>query len=210
MDVDADATAVFHHLHRVADVCDAALAEDVHLDEAHLLGRIHVVLRRREALGRHVEGGEVGDGALGDEHASGMDGALTREVAEALGKRQDLLADEILLGKCLRVTLHLVDFAFGQAKHLAQFAAERVFLEGDRRAQQCHMLLSVFLEDVRDDTVTVAPREVEVEVRWTAPLGVEETLEIQVQLNGVDIGDLQAVGHHAVGPAAPPDMIEAL
>ena len=72
------------------------------------------------------------------------------------------------------------------------------------------MLPTVFLEDVRDDTVAVAPREVEVEVRWTAPLGVEETLEVQVQFYRVHIGDLQAVGHHAVGPAAPPDMIEAL
>ena len=210
MDVDTDATAALHHLHRVADVCDTALAEDVHLDEAYLLGRIHVVLRRREALGWQVEGSKVGDRLFGDEHTAGMDGALTREVVETLGKRKDLLTDEILLCECLRVTFHLVDLAFGQAKHLAQLAAQRVVLEGDRRTQQRHMLLPIFLEDVGDDGVPIFPREVEVEVGRTAPLGVEETLKVQVQFYRVHVGDLQAVGHHAVGPAATPHMVETL
>ena len=189
---------------------DAALAEDVHLDEAYLLGRIHVVLRRREALGGQVECSKVGDRLFGDEHTAGMDGALAREVVETFGKRQDLLTDEILLGKRLGIAFHLVDLAFGQAEHLAQLTAQRVVLEGDRRTQQRHMLLPIFLEDVGDDGVPIFPREVEVEVGRAAPLGVEESLKVQVQFYRVHVGDLQAVGHHTVGTAATPHMVEAL
>ena len=72
------------------------------------------------------------------------------------------------------------------------------------------MVLAIFIENMLDDGVPILPREIEVEVGRAAPHGVEETLEIQVQLYGVDIGDLQAVGHHAVGAAATSHMVEAL
>ena len=72
------------------------------------------------------------------------------------------------------------------------------------------MFPTMFFKDVLDDLVAVAPREVEVEVGRTTSHGVEETLEIQVQFDGVHVGDFQAIGHHAVGTAAAPDMIETL
>ena len=83
-------------------------------------------------------------------------------------------------------------------------------MEGDRCAQQSHMVLAIFIENVLDDCVPILPREIEVEVRRAGPHRVEETLKVQVQLNGVDISDFQAVGHHAVGAATTPHMVEAL
>ena len=157
VDVDVNATVAFHHLHRVADVSDAALAEDVDFDEADLFCRIHVVLRRREALGRQVEGGIIRNRVFRDQHAAGMDGTLAWEVAETRGEAEDAASEFALSGKSLGVAFHLVDFTLGQTEHLAQFAVEGVVLKGDRRPEQGHMLRAVFLKDMCDDLVAVAP-----------------------------------------------------
>ena len=210
MDVDADATSAFHHLHRVADVGDAALAEDVDFHQSDFLGGIHVVLRRREAFRRQVEGCIVGDGVFGHQHTACMDGTLSRKVLKSLGNGHNLLTDSVVFRKLGGIAFHLVNFLFGQTEHLAQLATKRIALEGDRCAKQGDVLCAIFFEDVRDDMVAVAPREVEVEVGRTAPLGVEETLKIQVQLYRVHIGDFQAISHHAIGPAAPPDVVKSL
>ena len=83
MNVNAQTTTVLHHLYRFADVGDAPLTEDVDFLKPQFLDGIHVVLRGREALGRQVEGGKVGDRFFRNQHAAGMDGTLTREVAKA-------------------------------------------------------------------------------------------------------------------------------
>ena len=180
VDVDADATVAFHHLHRVADMGDAALTEDVNFNQPDLLSGIHIVLCRREAFGWQVKGGVVGNGILGNEHAAGMDGTLAREVAEARGKYKDVAPQLALTGEGLGVAFHLVNFTFGQTKHLAQLTTKRVILESDRCTEQGHIFPPIFFEDMRDDLVAVAPREVEVEVGRAAALGIEETLKVQV------------------------------
>ena len=210
MNVNANATATLHHLHRLADVGDAPLTENVDFNETNFFSGIHVVLRCRETFGRQVEGGEIGNWLFRNQHAAGMDGALAWEVADALGDGEDVAPDFALLCKGRRIALHLVDFAFGQTEHLAQLTTKRIVLKSDRRAEQSHMVRAVFVENVLDDLFAVAPREIEVEIWWAATHGVEETLEIQVQFNRIHIGDFQAISHYAIGPAAPPDMIEAL
>ena len=116
MDVDMHAVIAFHHLHRVADVSDAPLAQHVDLHEAQLLSRIHVVLRRREAFWRQVKGSVVGDGFLGNQHSTRMDRTLTWKVADALYNPHDFL----------------VVLAFRQAKYFSQLMVDGVLLEGHR------------------------------------------------------------------------------
>ena len=72
------------------------------------------------------------------------------------------------------------------------------------------MLSTIFFKNVGNDFVTVAPREIQIEIRRAATLRIEETLKIQVQLYWVYIGDFQAVSHHTIGTASPSDMIKAL
>ena len=85
-----------------------------------------------------------------------------------------------------------------------------VLLEGDRRAKQCHMVGAIPFKDMFNHPVAFLPREVEVEVGRTASFWVEETLEVEVQLYRIHIGDLETVGHHAIGAATSAHMIEAL
>ena len=57
-------------------------------------------------------------------------------------------------------------------------------------------VLAVLALDVGDDLVAPAFVKVDVEVGHRDSLGVEESLENQAVLEGVELGDLQGVGHH--------------
>jgi hypothetical protein len=81
-------------------------------------------------------------------------------------------------------------------------------LEGAEHAQQHDVLLPVALEDIVDDFVPVLPAEVQVEVRRRGAVGVEEAFKVQVQFHGIDVGDLQAIGHDGISSATPAHVVE--
>ena len=59
-----------------------------------------------------------------------------------------------------------------------------------------HFLLAIFLDDPVEDFVAAFIVEVNVDIRKGDTVGVEETLKQQVVLQGIHIGDFQAVSHH--------------
>ena len=64
------------------------------------------------------------------------------------------------------------------------------------------VVLAVLLGDVADDLVAPVHAEVDVEVRHADALGVEEALEQQLVVDGIDVGDAQAVRHERAGARA--------
>lgn len=64
------------------------------------------------------------------------------------------------------------------------------------------MILAVALEDVIDDFISVFPGEVNVKIRRRGTIWIEETLEIQIELYGIDIRYLQAISDDRVSAAA--------
>ncbi len=74
----------------VFDMPQAALAEDVELVEADRLGMVHVELRDGKPLGHHLERGVLVEGALGDQHAPGVDRQVVGEAVEQGGIAQNL------------------------------------------------------------------------------------------------------------------------
>ena len=81
----------------------------------------------------------------------------------------------------------LIDFLGGQTKHLAQFPNSGPVLKGIVGALEGHMLET--LEDIGRDIVPVPSGEINVKIRGRGPKGIDEPFEIQVQFNGVHIGD---------------------
>ena len=63
-------------------------------------------------------------------------------------------------------------------------------------------ILAVLALDVGDDLVAPTFVEVDVEVRHGDSLGVEESLENQAVIEGVQLGDLHGVGDHRSGTRA--------
>ena len=59
-----------------------------------------------------------------------------------------------------------------------------------------HVVVAVFPVDVVDDLLAAADAEVDVDIGHRHPLRVQKALEIEAILHGVQVGDVQTVGHH--------------
>ena len=53
----------------------------------------------------------------------------------------------------------------------------------------------VLLQHRLDYSIALIPGEVHVDVRRVHPLGVDEALEVEIELDGADVGDTQGIGH---------------
>ena len=208
----------------------ATLAEDVELVQPQVLGLQHAELRGGEALRRQVQRGVVGEGLLADQHAADVDAQVVRMLMEVLRVTQDGAGDAFVVDlhaaavRGLRVVAapdparvtripfgERVDVRGRKAEDLAQFAHHGAALVGAVRGEQRDpALCTVGVEEVLRHLVTVLPTEVQVEVGRAAPAGVDEALEVEVELDGVHVGDAQAIGHQAVGATAAPHVEEAL
>ena len=70
--------------------------------------------------------------------------------------------------------------------------------------------LAVALKDVVDHLVALVPGEVDIEIGRTGPELVDKSLEVKVQIDGVYIGDAQAISYNAVGATTTTYMVVAL
>src|SRR5260221_20049 len=86
----------------------------------------------------------------------------------------------------------------GEAQGFADLPDRHPGLEGDDVAHHAGPLPAVLLIDVLDDLLAVRGREIDVDVRRARHLLVQEALEQQVVLDGVDAGDAEHVGDDRV------------
>ena len=71
-------------------------------------------------------------------------------------------------------------------------------MKGAIGSQECSARVFVFVEDVSGNVVSVLPREVEVEVGRTAPMRVDKSLEVEVEVYWIYIRNSEAVGNDGV------------
>ena len=69
--------------------------------------------------------------------------------------------------------------------------------------------MAIPLEYIVEHLITLLPGIVDIKIRGRCPFGVDEPLEIKIQVNGIHISDFQAVSHNAVSPAPPSHMVKA-
>ena len=67
-----------------------------------------------------------------------------------------------------------------------------------------YMVVAIFFADIFHHLTPPRVAEVHVDIRHRHTLRVQEPLEVQIVLHGVDVRDLQAVRHHRSGRAAAP------
>ena len=108
-----------------------------------------------------------------------------------------------LLGIELSASEH-IDFVLGQAKNLPQFSHHSPKLKGAVCTNERYVFEP--FEDVARHVIPIGPREIDVEIRRIGSVQVDEPLEIQIQLKGVHVGDLEQVGNQAVGAASSPHI----
>ena len=83
----------------------------------------------------------------------------------------------------------------GQFQHAPGVADGGLGRHGTVGDDLCYLVLPVFVDHVPDHAVTAFVVEVDIDIRQRHTLRVEETLKQQVVLDGVDVGDAQAIGH---------------
>ncbi len=149
----------------IADMADAALAEDVEFLETDFLGHIHIPLGGQEPFGRKIERRISGHRLLGDQHAAGMDASHVGEIGDLCSDLEDPVEDLAAVETVRRFIDQQVDLLLRQPVYLAQFTEYRTSPEGGAGADEGRMLFAVTFEDVIQHVVTLLPRIIDVEIR---------------------------------------------
>jgi hypothetical protein len=200
-------------------------AQKVELDQADRLHVVLVVLAHRRLAARLlVERTEVGQLAGRDQHAAGVHADVARQAFQLL-RQLDQRAHLVFLAVALGqqwldlhgavdgdVLARLVGDQLADAvaegvahvQHAPDVADRRARRHGAEGGDLAHRVLAVLALDVVDDAVAVGLAEVDVEVGHRHPLGVQEAFEQQLILQGIEVGDLQRIGHQRSRARATP------
>ena len=200
-------------------------AEEIHLHEAALLQVVHRELRGHDAgLRVLVEGDEIRQRGLAYHYARRVEAGVPILVLELPGDGEEVPVPFLLgEGAQLRLVLeglgegHLgvlghelgdvVRVLEGDVQGPSHVLYDRLRLEGAEGEDLSRAIGAVLPRHVVDHLAAALIAEIDVEVRHRDPLGVEESLEEEVVLERVDVGDAQGVGHDAARAraAARPD-----
>ncbi len=221
---------------RVGDDGEVSKPQEVHLDQAQRLARRIVELRDdlsvllalhdrddvEQRLGRHDHAGRVHtplslqplepESAVEDRLRLGVGLDDSPELAGLLVARmrgvEHAVQRHVLAHHGRRHGLgQTLPHAEREAEHPPRVLQRLLRLDRAIRDDLRHALVAVLLGDVVDDLAATAVVEIDVEVGHGDAVGVEETLEDESVLEGIEIGDLHGVGDHGpgAGTAARPD-----
>ena len=116
-------------------------------------------------------------------------GRLQRKVFPLFGSRVEL-GDAICV-------------AIRELQHSSHILDRLLAFQGPKGDDLRNSVSAILLFDVADDLVPPLHAEVHVDVWHALAARVEEPLEEQLVTNGIDVGDLERVGHQAAGRRAP-------
>ena len=209
-----------HHLGGVGQHGQGADAEDVHLGQADGLDVAVVELGDEKALGRPLHRHVIRQRAGRDDDAAGVHAqvvGLAQQAERIAHDRVERAIFDLLqraLQRLARAAARVRVPVLGQAAHqalgggvveavrLGRLAQGRAQAQRADRRDQGDAFFAVGVADVGQHLVTTDAAKIEVDVGQAAARGVEEALEKQVVLDGVDGGDAGAVGDQRVGDAA--------
>ena len=211
-----------HHLYRVVQHRQVPQAQKVHFQQAQFLQRDHVVLADDGLVvagQRHI----FIHRQAGDDHACGVGGCVAGHALQRLGGVDELLHAGVavvqvgqLLAELQGVVQcdvqcagagwhqlgHHVHLGIGHVQGAAHVPDGAPGGHGAESDDLGHMVVAVLAADVLHHLAPSGIAEVHVDIRHGHALRVQEALEIQLILHRVDIGDMQAVGHHGTCGAA--------
>ncbi|MPM29512.1 hypothetical protein SDC9_76052 [bioreactor metagenome] len=209
MNVDFFASVLRNEFHGIADMSDAALTQDVELFVPQILGHIHIPLHRRKTFGWQIERGIHRHRVLGHQNAARMNTAQIRKVAYGFAHSHDFLNDAVIGFERFALFDQRINLGFRKTVHLAEFAIDRFVAESLHHPKQGRVFRSVAFENIILHISPVFPRKINIEIRRAGSLRIDEAFEIKIKLNRIDIGNIQAIRHNAVGAAAPPHVIKS-
>ena len=219
------ARALLDPAERIFDDRQRRQPQEVHLEQPHRLEAVHVVLGDDFVFVRLVDRNQRLERLRGDHDAGRMHGRVARHAFEALGCL-DQLVDALVLGHggaelgllldglvqsdLEHVRHHLgepVDLPEREVHHPAHVLDGRLGRHGVEGDDLRDLLATVLLGDVLDHLAAPVHAEIDVHVWHRLALAVQEALEEQAVLQGIDVGDRHRVGDQRTcrRPASGPD-----
>ena len=201
------------------DLGERLQAQEIHFQQARALGLDHGVLHHHLLVLVHRERRELGELVGGDDDPRRMDAGVAGQALKARGDIEDVLHLGIglveppqlvallegltdghglagLLGHQLGEVIGEGEILFEDPRHILDHGLGLELVDGDDVAD---LVLAIFLGDVVDDFLAPVAAEVDVHIRHGHALGVQEALEEQVVLHGIDVRDPHGPGHDAAG-----------
>src|SRR5579884_1283362 len=190
-------------------------AQKIHFDEADLFQIVHRILGGDFILIALVERDDFIERLRGNNDAGGVCRGVPRQALETHCNCQKVRHARVILsqlpqlGRLLKRlrqgNVQSVWYQLGNAVHFSKGHVERAPRisndrfgahrpEGDDLAD---VLAAVFLRDVVDDLAATPHAEVDVDIRKGDAFRIQKTLEKQVVLQGVNIGDVEGVRDEA-------------
>ena len=206
----------------VVEQRERAEAEEVHLEQTHPLNFLHRPLCGDFVLLAAIERRKFHHGPGSNDDAGGVHGGVTCHAFETtcdlqqladpfilaleLGQRRDLLDGFVeghveRRGNQLRDLVHLRD---RELHHTTDVTHDGLGLHGTERDDLGDVFAAVFLCDVLDDLAAATFTEVDVDIGERHTLRVQESFEVEIEVQRIDVGDPHAVGHEAAGGRASP------
>ncbi len=210
--IDPDVARETHPLNRVREDGEVLDAEEVELEQAGVLNRMHVVLRDAlvGVLGVELDRGPLHEGSRRDNDTCRMHTSVTDTALDTLCKIDDLPHIVVLVIELLQFRLELERMLNGHRESLGPERDElRDAIAGPVRVperagdvadgcarHECpegadlrDFVLPVFLAGIRDHFVAPVIGEVHVDIRRLRTLRVEESLEGKLVEEGIDVRD---------------------
>ena len=215
VDVDALPLGLLHEPHCVRYHRQRPQAQEIHFQQAQLLqgghgelcgdgavappGQGHEVVRRLRADDhpRRVHGGMPGQALQASAHVDQVAHLLVLLIglAQLRVLFQGFVDGDVQLGRYhLRDGVHEGIGQVHDPAHVPDDALGRQRTESDNLH---HLVGAVLPVHIVNDLLPAVVAEVDVDIGHGHPLRVQEPLEEQVVPDGLDVGDLQAVGHDA-------------
>ena len=207
----------------IPEHAQARLPQQIHFEQPQILDGLHRQLRHRESPGTPDHRREITQGAVGNDHPTGVHHRMARQSVQ-IHRLADRLREPLIrpetpgrdvvltarkklperpVGKPLAPAMRLL----GRYAHrLGHFRHRSPALEAREAPDHRHLLPPVSLVQPNHDFLPPVPWQVQVNVRQLAlpdPLPVQKPFKTQIKPEGTDISHPQGMANQAPGRTPP-------
>ena len=208
--IHLDALVLGHQVDDVVQRREHAQPEQVELHQTYCRAVVFVPLQHTAVLHpRPFHRAHVGDRAVADHHAAGVDAHVPRQVGDLHGQVDHRFGDVLDVRRVGQVA-PLADLlapgvllTLGEAQRAGHVAHRAAAAVGDDVGDLGGVVAAVAVVDVLDGLLAQVRFDVDVDIRWPVPRRGQEPLEQQLVGDRVDVGDAERVADRRIGRRSP-------
>src|SRR5271157_614952 len=219
---DFDAAVLLDHLDRVMQHGERGEAEEIHFEQADTLEGVHVVLRGDFVAVGLVNGNKLGERLRRNDDAGRVRGGVTREALQAQGHFHQVAELFVAFDggfelrrffergcqfnaeRCGNEFCEAIDFAVGNVHGAANVLDGGFGGHGAEGDDLRNVFAAVFVGDVFNQFAAAPHAEIDINIGHGDALWIQETLEEQVVLQRIHVGDAQRIADQAARSGTSP------